>query len=129
MDNKKKKYYDSLFIVSAFYDWILGAAFLLFYKPVFDLLAIEIPANTSYMSLAAAFVFVSGFLYYFAYKNFQASRDLIKMGIIYKFFYVAVGIYYLSIGQLPHPIFLVFGIMDATFIVFYFEFLNYTKKG
>lgn len=128
MDNSKRRYYKALFIFASLYDWILGAAFLFFYKPLFGYLMIDMPANPSYMSLAAAFVFVSGFLYYFAVKNPKSSRELILMGIIYKLFYVGVGIYYSAIGILPHLIFMIFGVADAIFTILFIEFLNYTKK-
>jgi len=128
MNESRKKYYNALFIVAAIYDWILGAAFLFFYKPIFESLGIAIPANPSYISLAAAFVFVSGFIYYFAFKTPAASRELIKLGAIYKFFYVAVGVYYLLISMLPHAIFFVFGVADFAFMVLFIEFIFYTKK-
>jgi len=128
MNNTRKKYYKSLFLVGAFYDWILGSAFLFFYKPVFRSLGIVFPPNPAYLSLSAAFVFVLGFAYYFAYKNLKSSQNLIKLGTIYKFAYTAVGVYYFMINLLPHPVFLIFGFIDIVFAILSIEFLIYLRK-
>jgi hypothetical protein len=128
MKNNKKNYYRGLLIFSSIYDWGLGVLFMLFYIPIFSALNIKLPENPSYMLLASAFVFVSGFLYWFALKSPEASRELVKMGAIYKLFYVAVGIYTLMSGILPHFIFVVFAMADFLFMILYIEFLAYTKK-
>lgn len=113
MTNIRKNFYKSVFLFTALYDWVLGLTFLFFYRTFFEALSITIPENPAYLSLSAVFVFGLGFLYYFAYAHFQKNRDLVKIGTLYKFGYVFVGLYYLSIGLLPHYVFLIFGLIDA----------------
>ena len=129
MSKKREGYYKGLFLTAAIYDFILGIVFLFFYKPLFRSLSIPLPINPAYLSLSAAFVFVIGLGYYFVYRNIYANRDLAKIGAIYKFAYVVVGLYYLLINSVPHMIFMVFAGIDVIFLVLFIEFLNYTKKS
>lgn len=129
MDNIRKNYYKKLFLVAALYDFILGFIFLFFYKPIFRILEISIPADPSPLSLSAAFVFTLGFAYYLIYKNIEGNFDLVKVGIFYKFTYVLISFYYFIFGSVPHMIFVVFGLLDAVFLILFLEFFIYIIKN
>lgn len=128
MIKKREKYYKGLFLTAAIYDFILGIAFLFFYKVLYSLFNVALPENPAYLSLSAAFVFVLGIGYYFIYRDIHSNRALVKLGAIYKFAYAAIVFYYFFLGMVPHVIFTVLGIIDLVFMFLFIEFLNHTKK-
>lgn len=111
------------FLVAAIYDIVLGAALFFFYQPVFDTLSIELPSNTSYIHLSAAYVFVQGLGYWFVYSNMLRNVDLVKLGVVYKAIYSAVAVYYLVIGQLLNAVFAWFAVFDVIFLIGFIRFL------
>lgn len=120
--------YRTFFLVAAMYDLVLGAAFFFGYGPAFELLGIELPNNTSYIHLTAAFVFVQGLGYWFVYQSPIANRGIVKIGVAYKAAFAALSIYYFAIGELLHPAFLVFGLLDIGFLVGFVLFLRATPE-
>jgi hypothetical protein len=118
--------YRWFFLVAALYDLVLGAAFFLLYGPTFELLDIALPNNTSYIHLTAAFVFVQGLGYWFVYQAPIANRGIVKIGVAYKFAFASLSIYYFLIGELLHPVFLLFGILDIGFLIGFVLFLRAT---
>jgi hypothetical protein len=118
----------TFFLVAAIYDLVLGAAFFLLYGPLFEALAIELPNNTSYIHLTAAFVFVQGLGYWIVAGNPAGNRGIVQMGVAYKFAFAALSFYYLAIGELLHATFLVFGILDAAFLIGFWWFLSQTAE-
>ncbi len=117
------KLFKAFFLAAALYDGILGAAFFVFYRPVFQLLDVALPNNTSYIHLTAAYVFVQGVGYWFVYRDMVRNIDLVKVGVIYKAIYTLVAVYYLAIGQLLHAVFAWFGVCDILFLVGFVRFL------
>jgi hypothetical protein len=117
------KRFRTLFLVAAWYDAILGAAFFLLYGPIFRMLGAELPSNTSYIHLSAGFVFVQGVGYWLVARDMMRNTDLVKVGVIYKVIYSGVVFWYLAIGQLPHVTFAYFGVFDVLFIVGFVRFL------
>ncbi|MEP6807484.1 MAG: hypothetical protein ABI978_02670, partial [Chloroflexota bacterium] len=101
--------YKTFFLVAAVYDIVLGAGFFLFYAPLFSALNVALPNNISYIHLTAAFVFVQGVGYWFAYGDPDGNRGIVKTGVIYKIAFAGLSFYYWAIGDLLHPVFLLFG--------------------
>lgn len=118
--------YRTFFGVAALYDLILGAAFFFGYGPMFEMLGIALPNNTSYIHLTAAFVFVQGLGYWFVYQAPIANRGIAKIGVAYKFAFAGLSIYYFLIGELLHPVFLLFGLLDIGFLIGFVLFLRAT---
>jgi hypothetical protein len=114
----------AFFLVAALYDLVLGAAFFVLYGPLFQVLGIALPNNISYIHLTAAFVFVQGLGYWFVYQDPVANRGIVKIGVPYKFAFSALGFYYLAIGELLHPVFLVFSVLDLLFLIGFVLFLR-----
>ena len=114
----------TFFLVSAIYDIVLGVAFFILYGPLFDALGIALPNNTSYIHLTAAFVFTQGLGYWFVYQDPSANLGIVKLGIVYKAIFSGLAFYYLAIGQLLHPVFIVFGIADLLFLIGFWLFLR-----
>jgi len=115
--------YKSFFLVAALYDIVLGLAFFFFYGPLWDALGIALPNNTAYIHLTAAFVFVQGVGYWLVYQDPDHNRGIVTLGVVYKACFAGLSVYYWAIGQLLHPIFLVFGALDALFLVGFVMFL------
>jgi hypothetical protein len=115
--------YKTFFLVAALYDIVLGAAFFFLYGPLWDALGIALPNNTAYIHLTAAFVFVQGVGYWFVYQDPDGNHGIVKTGLVYKIAFSGLAFYYLAIGQLLHPIFLVFGALDVLFLIGFARFL------
>jgi hypothetical protein len=114
----------TFFLIAALYDMLLGIGFFFLFDPIFSALGIALPNNTSYIHLTAAFVFVQGLGYWFVYQDMDANPGIVKLGTVYKAVFAGLGFYYLAIGQLLHPVFLVFAIADAFFLVGFWLFLR-----
>lgn len=119
----------TFFLVAAIYDIVLGAAFFLLYGPLFSALGIELPNNTSYIHLTAAFVFTQGLGYWFVYQDPPANVGIVKLGIVYKAIFSGLAFYYLAIGELLHPVFLVFGVADLLFLIGFAYFLRQPSEA
>ncbi len=115
--------YKTFFLVAALYDLVLGAAFFFLYGPLFETLNIALPNNISYIHLTAAFVFVQGVGYWFVFGDPDGNRGIVKTGVIYKIAFAGLSFYYWAIGDLLHPVFLVFGAMDILFLAGFVMFL------
>lgn len=116
----------AFFLVAALYDIILGIGFFFLYAPIFSTFGIALPNNTSYIHLTAGFVFVQGVGYWLVYQDAPANLGIVKLGIIYKAIFAGLGFYYLAIGQLLHPVFLVFAVADLGFLAGFWLFLRRT---
>ncbi|MBD0329912.1 MAG: hypothetical protein ICV64_07405 [Thermoleophilia bacterium] len=113
-----------LFAAVGVYDLVLGLAFFLFYRSLFDLLDIELPANAAYLHLAAALIAVQGFSYLLVARRPVRNVDLVLVGVVYKAAYSALALYYWLIDEAPHTIFLWFGVVDAVVLVLLLVFLR-----
>ncbi len=119
----------ALFLVAALYDLVLGAAFFLFFRSIFDALQVPLPNNTSYIHLTAGFVFVQGIGYWLVYRNMSRNVDLVRVGVVYKAIYSGVAFYYLAIGQLPGGIFAWFAVCDVLFLLGFVRFLFRVQRA
>lgn len=118
-----------LFWVAALYDIILGLAFFFLYGPIFQMLQVVVPNNTSYIHITAGYVFVQGMGYWFVARNPSRNVDLVKVGAIYKAIYVAIALYYLAIGQLISAVFAWFAVFDLVFLVLFVRFVMVMGKA
>ena len=118
----------TFFMVAAVYDMVLGAAFFFAYGPIWELLELELPNNTAYIHLTAAFVFVQGFGYWIVAQNPTANRGIVQMGFAYKLAFAGLSVYYFAIGELLHPTFLLFGILDVLFLIGFWMFLSQARE-
>lgn len=114
----------TFFLIAALYDIILGIVFFFAYGPLFEMLGIAVPNNTSYIHLTAGFVFVQGVGYWLVYRDPAANLGIVRLGIVYKAVFAGLAFYYLAIGQLLHPVFLVFAVADLAFLVGFWLFLR-----
>jgi hypothetical protein len=116
----------TFFLIAALYDIVLGIAFFFLFDPLFAALGIALPNNTSYIHLTAGFVFVQGLGYWFVYQDPPANLGIVKLGIVYKTVFAGLAFFYLAIGQLLHPAFLIFAVADLAFLAGFVLFLRRT---
>ncbi|HSG49046.1 MAG TPA: hypothetical protein VLA43_14590 [Longimicrobiales bacterium] len=109
--------YRKVFLVAAAYDLVLGVAFLFLYPWVYGLLGIGLPSEPAYLQTSAAFVVVQGIMYLLIAREMTRNRDLILVGAIYKAAYAGISLYHWTLGDLPHVVFAVFGLLDIVFLV------------
>ncbi len=108
----------AVFLVSAWYDILLGIIFGLFYQPVYQSFGIEFPNHSGYIQLSALYIFIFGIGFYLVYKNPVQNREIIILGILMKlaFFIVAIG--HLILDTIP-SIYIPFAIIDILFVLFF----------
>ncbi len=133
MSESKLKYYKGLFLIAAVYDLILGVVFTFFTASAFDLLGIpeKLPEFPGYLTLIGAYLLIIGVAYYLIYKgDLYKNRDLILIGVLYKFAYCTITFYYFIVGDIPHILFLgLFGVVDVIMFVLMAEcYLTVSKK-
>jgi hypothetical protein len=114
----------TLFLVAALYDIVLGIAFFVFWRPVLTSLGVPLPENTSYLLIASAYIFSQGVSYWYVSRDVLKNIDMVKVGVLYKFIYVGLAIYYVAIGQLPHVVFGWFAGFDFIFLVLFLRVLS-----
>lgn len=124
---KKDLFFKNLFLIAAVYDFVLGILFFFFYKSILNYFNIPVPEIPAYLQMCAAFVIAIGMGYYFVYKNLYKNIDLVKLGIVYKFAYSFVVIYFYLTG-LDYLIFLILAICDIIFMILFIWFLVYANK-
>lgn len=121
--------YHQLFVLAAVYDVVLGAAFFLLSRPIFNYLIIPLPENLAYVQLCGAFVLAQGVGYWYIAQNMVRNVDLAKVGILCKVAYTGIAAYYLIIGQLPHIIFAVFAACDLVFAIVFLRFVGLAREA
>jgi hypothetical protein len=124
----KQGFWKPFFLVAALYDGILGAAFFIFYNPLFHVLRIALPNNTSYIHITTAYIFVQGLSYWFVYRDPIKNVDIVKVGIVYKIIYVGLAAYYLAIGQLLSSVFAWLAVTDLIFLVLFVRFVTQAQR-
>ncbi len=122
-----RSFYKGVFVVAAWYDLILGIAFLFLYAPIYAALGIRMPESTAYLQTAAAFVAVQGLGYLLVARNMERNVDIVWMGVVYKAAYAAVSLYHTQQRTLPHAVFAVFGLADIGFLALFVFFLLETR--
>jgi hypothetical protein len=66
---------------------------------------------------------VQGIGYWFVYQDPDGNHGIVKTGLVYKIAFAGLAFYYLAIGQLLSPVFLVFGVLDVLFLIGFARFL------
>ncbi len=112
-------------LIGAIYDGILGILFLVAATPLMDLLGIPMPPNPIYMQLAAGLIAIMGLLQFYAWRDLERNADIIRVLIAFKAFFILLAGWAQLQGELPHPIFGVFALIDVAFLV---AFLMYMRK-
>ena len=112
------------FAVGAIYDGVLGVLFLIGYRPLLEMLGVEVPANPVYLQLAAGLIALMGLMQYFAWRNARVDDESVIVLVGFKALYVLLALFSAMRGDLPHPIFGVFAALDLLFLAIYLGVLR-----
>jgi len=125
----KEKYYRLLYLIAGIYDFVLGGGFLIFYRPLHNLvLHRALPEPVIYFQVCAAFIAVTGLGFFYIYRNLYRNIDLAKIGIAMKMVYCVAAIWYATYAIVPLA-FVIFGVCDAIFIILFIDFLRFAKAS
>ena len=99
--------------------------FTFFTKSAFDIFGIpeKLPEFVGYLTLIGAYLLIIGVAYYLIYRgDLHKNKDLILIGVLYKFAYCFITFYYFLVGDIPHILFLaLFGVIDLVMFIFMLE--------
>jgi hypothetical protein len=123
----KKKYYKQLFLIGAIWNWSAAAVFALGYKILFPLFGMGLPLYPAFFQMFLGLAFVFGIGYFWVSKDLDRNHDIVRMGIIGKFFVFTAMLWAWISGQIP-LILTGAGVVDLVFAVLYIEFLLTYKK-
>lgn len=123
-----RPFYRMVFFIAAVYDIVLGLAFLFAHPWLYGALGLALPTEPAYLHTAAAFVLVQGIMYVLVWGDMVRNRDLALAGAIYKAAYASVAFYHWTLGDLPHPLFGLFGIIDVGFLLLFVAFLGAVRN-
>jgi hypothetical protein len=87
--------------ICAIYDFLLGLAFLLAYKPIFARFGVTLPNHPAYVQFAAAMVTVIGIGFWYVAQAPERNRDILKLGLLVKVAYVVIVFGYYFKGEMP----------------------------
>jgi hypothetical protein len=108
----------ALFIVSAIYDGLLGAAFLFASGPLFLWVGVTPPNHPGYVQFPAALLIVFAIMFTVIAANPVKNRNLIPYGILLKVSYCGVVLFHWFAAGLP-GIWKPFCIADLIFLVLF----------
>jgi hypothetical protein len=123
----KKGYYKRLFLVGAIWNWSAAAVFAFGYKILFPLFGMALPLYPVFFLMFLGLAFVLGIGYFWVSNDIHKNHDIVRMGIIGKFFVFAALMWAWISGQIP-LILTGAGVVDLVFAVLYAEFLLTCKK-
>jgi hypothetical protein len=115
---KKTRLISALFFVSAFYDGILGIAFLAAAERLFAWLDITPPNHFGYVQFSAALLIVFAIMFLVIAISPVKNRNLIPYGILLKLSYCGIVFYYWLVDGIPY-IWKPFAVCDLGFMVLY----------
>jgi hypothetical protein len=115
--------YRLLLLAAALYDGILGLVFLFFGGSVLAQLDVPAPENPVYIQLAAGLIAIFGLGFYLASRHPLLNVDIVRLGVVFKVFYIVLALLALVQGTLPHPLFLLFAAVDTLFLALFLIFL------
>lgn len=116
-----------LFYIAAFYDGILGMAFLFCPFTIFNWLNVAPPNHPGYIHFPAALLIVFAVMFINISLSPIRNRNLIPYGILLKAAYCSVVFWHWFAGGLP-DIWKLFAIFDVFFGVLFLWAYNILKK-
>ncbi len=125
---KGEAYYKILFLIAGFYDFVLGASFLFFYRPLFNLMNMSIPSNPSYLTFSALVIMFFGIFLFMISLDLRGTKRMIIFAIFIKFSYIITVVYYFLINSsyVDFP-FRLFAFFDFIFMFLFLESLRFIR--
>jgi hypothetical protein len=112
----RREWISPLFYVSALYDFLLGVAFLLAFRVIYERFGVTLPNHPAYVQFCAAVVTIFGIGFWFVARAPERNRDIIKLGVLLKLSYAGIVLYYWFRGRMP-AMWVPFAWIDLAFLV------------
>lgn len=122
-----RKAIKTLFMLAALYDLVLGVVFGLFYQPVYNSFGVALPNHAGYIQLAAAYIFLFGIAFLWVWRDPQANRPLITLGMLMKLAFCVIAFGHLIVDSIP-VFYIPFAILDVVFLVLFWMANSAVKK-
>ena len=113
-----------LFVVAAFYDFLIGLVFLTKGPALFEWSGIPEPNHWGYIQFAALMLMIFGLMFASIAVDPIGQRNLIRYGLLLKLSYCGLAIYYWTTSGLPNlfkPFVIVDGVMYGLFLASYLK--------
>lgn len=124
----KQSFIKPLFYISAVFNWVVAAS--MFLRPQFSyelFLHGPLPETFAFLYLFAALVFLFGIGYFWAAREFDENRPIVRLGAWGKLFMFLVAFILVVILNEAKPLLMLTGICDLVFTVLFFASLRTTK--
>ncbi len=105
-----------LFLVSAIYDFVLGAAFIGWGPSLYRQFDVPAPQHFGYVHFCCLMLMIFGLMFLAVSVRPHANRNLIPFGVLLKAAYIGVTGYYWLNGDIPW-VFKPFLFIDAAMLV------------
>ncbi len=126
----KEKYYKWLFIIGAFFNWIVSVSFLISsiaIPDIFPLFGTVYPPTLFFLHALLGLIFVYGIGYFIVGQDIHKNQGCVWLGIISKLSFFAFCLIYFLLGDLT-IIIVIFGSFDFVFACLFIEYIiNYKK--
>lgn len=113
-----KKWIKILFVIAAFYDGILGVAFLLFAAEIFLFYGVEPPNHMAYVQFPALLLLVFAAMFFRVAANPVRNRELILYGCGLKISYCVMAFWYEATTGIPF-MWIPWAWADLVFLLFF----------
>lgn len=127
----REKYYKSLFLVAAIWNWGMGVVFTVltvFFLPfALPTFGAEMPPSLVWMHGFFFLIFVIGFAFFFASFDVKNNLAVVKFAIIDKFLIFPVMLLYFLLGDISFSA-VVPALIDVVFAVLFLECLLSIKN-
>lgn len=107
-----------LFYVSAFYDGVLGIAFLFFWPQVYEMFGVTPPNHGGYVQFPALLLVIFGWMFLRIARDPDANRGLIDYGIALKLSYSGLVFWHMLSTGVP-SMWVPFAWLDLGFLILY----------
>jgi len=126
----KRKYYKYLFIIGAFFNWIVASSFLVLsvsMPHIFDLFGTSQPPTLFFIHALFGLIIVYGIGYFIVGLDIDKNRCCVWLGVLSKLSFFTFCVIYFILGDL-YFIIVVFGSMDFIFACLFIEYLVNFKQ-
>jgi hypothetical protein len=117
-----------LFLFAGLYDMVLGVAFFLAFKPIYERFTIPLPNHDAYVQLPAALIAIFGIGFWFVSRAPERNRDLITLGVLMKFAFSGIVLSYALRDAIP-PMWVPLAWIDVAFMVAFIAALQAPAPG
>lgn len=121
----KKDYYKYMFIIGAFWNWILSVSFIILSivdETIFATFGITKPPTLFFLHALLILIFTFGIGYFIVGRDINNNSGIVILGIISKLAYFGCNLIYLFMGDLT-LVFVVLAFGDFVFAMLYIEFM------